>query len=70
MNEGRAGQSGSSYFATLLLGRQGAGGKSGLHKARYWLTARHVGSRRSVTESATENKPPVASATGKGETVG
>ncbi len=36
-----------------------SGGKSGLHKQRYWLTARGGIGDDSVTDSATENRPPL-----------
>ena len=55
----------------MIAGRHlSAGGKSGLRKARYWLMARHDFHKDLVTESATENIPPLAIASGKGETVG
>ena len=40
-------------------------GTSGLHRAGWWLTA----TRGDPRDSATENRPPGASAPGKGETV-
>ncbi|GAA3236299.1 hypothetical protein GCM10020256_54850 [Streptomyces thermocoprophilus] len=40
-------------------------GTSGLHRAGWWLTA----TRGDPRDSATESKPPGASALGKGETV-
>jgi len=42
-----------------------ARGTSGLHRAGWWLTA----TRGNPRDSATESKPPGASALGKGETV-
>ena len=40
-------------------------GTSGLHRARWWLTA----TRGDPRDSATENRPPGTSVPGKGETV-
>lgn len=37
-----------------------AGGKSGLRKARHWLTTRRQVREDLATDSATENKPPGA----------
>jgi len=55
----------------------GNGGKSGLHRVKRWLTARNPVSflyRKGfrITDSATENKPPMALSngrSGKDETV-
>jgi hypothetical protein len=46
-------------------GMLSAGGKSGLRRARWWVTP----TGREVRESATESRPPVRRLTGKGETV-
>jgi len=34
-------------------------GKSGQHRAPYFLTGRCIGSDASITDSTTENKPPL-----------
>jgi hypothetical protein len=54
----RAGRAiaGGPYF---LHRRYAAGGKSGLRKAGYWLTARRLIGDDESTDSATENIPPV-----------
>lgn len=51
----------------IVAGDKIAGGKSGQQRAGCWLTTR----QRELTESATENKPPMAgNSTGKGEKAG
>ena len=59
---------GREYGArNIVAGDRITGGKSGQRRAGCWLTAR----QRELTESATENKPPMAFlSTGKGEKAG
>tara|TARA_R110000868_G_scaffold121812_1_gene323020 strand:- start:112439 stop:112624 length:186 start_codon:yes stop_codon:yes gene_type:complete len=50
---------GAGWFVAVLDVRIRKRGKSGQHRVPYFLTGRCFGRNTKITDSATENKPPL-----------